>query len=309
MASDDFLKKTAFFLAAALLCTLSLNARAAGFTQWQSGGLTVGVWYPATAQKPMTLADYYSDRGAFETFMSGAGVSAETIRAYMNTPMRAQRDARKPNVRLPLILIGQGNGHSFADQAVLCEFLADHGYLVATTPSPMLETPITSEDDIGKFAELQASQLARAVDVVAKRFRVDTNRLGFVGHSFGPRAGLLLAMNDPRVKALVSLDGGIGTALGADSMKRTASYKPGRVPPLLHVYQGTPDFTFLRAAGPESLHTERIEGLQHVHFSTLGYAAASLPELARITRGGDDMSATLQAIADRTLRFLDRHVR
>jgi len=284
-------------------------AMAVGFAQWQEDGLSIGVWYPAvSSETTMVLGDYLEDRAGMEQFMSGAGASRATIDAYPNAPAHAQRDAKPEPIRAPLVLVAQGNQQSFFDQAVLCEYLASHGFIVATIPSPMIATPMQSEEEIGKFAELQASELMRVIDLVAKRHRVDTKRIGVVGHSFGARAGLLLAMQDPRVKALVSLDGGIGTPLGAESMKRTRWYRPGHVPPLLHMFQGTPDMTFLRGVGAESLHTDQIRGLQHIHFATLGYGAAANPELAKLTRGGENMDRQLAYVAERTRTFLVRRL-
>ena len=293
---------------AILLAPLTLGPHPAGFSEWREDGLAVSVWYPARGvERPMTFGDYVRDRAGLEKFMSGAGVGAETIRAYLAAPMSAGRDARRLPGRFPLVLVAQGNGQEAADQAVLCEYLASHGFIVATTPSPMLETPMTSEAEVGKFAELQASQLGRAIAIVARRFRVDERAIGIVGHSFGARAALLLAMNDRRIGALVSLDGGIGTAVGLNEMRNAPSFKRGTAPPVLHLYASEPDLTLLREASPQSLHTERIGALRHIHFTTLGFAAAALPELRQLTRGGEEMADSLRHVAERTARFLRMH--
>ena len=288
---------------------------AVGFRQLEREDLTVHVWYPARSSgRAMTFADYLEDRAGFETFLTGAGLGAETINTYLGAVMLATRNAPRAQRRFPLVLVGQGNEQSAADQAVLCEFLAAHGYVVAATPSPMRRTPMTSADEIGQFAELQAAELARAIPIVVDELHADASRIGVVGHSFGARAVLLLAMRDERVRAIVSLDGGIGTALGAESMKSAPSYKAGLAPPLLHLYEANDafmqlDFSFLRGVGAASLHTERIDGLHHVHFSTLGFAAAALPELAALTGGGPGLAKEVVYLAVRTLRFLDLHLR
>ena len=50
----------------------------------------------------------------------------------------------------------------------------------------------------------------RALDLLASRADVDPARIGCIGHSLGAKEALFLAAFDPRVKAAVSSDGGIG---------------------------------------------------------------------------------------------------
>lgn len=51
-----------------------------------------------------------------------------------------------------------------------------------------------------------------AVDLLASLPEVDASRIGAVGHSLGAKEVLYLAAFDPRIKASVSSEGGIGTA-------------------------------------------------------------------------------------------------
>ena len=67
-----------------------------------------------------------------------------------------------------------------------------------------------------------------------------SDRIGVVAHSFGARGALLLSMRDPRVAALVSLDGGIGTATGRASFEVLPSYHAGAATaPILHSTSGS----------------------------------------------------------------------
>ncbi len=50
----------------------------------------------------------------------------------------------------------------------------------------------------------------RAVDILASRTDVDPHRLGAIGHSLGGKEVLYLAAFDPRIRASVSSEGGIG---------------------------------------------------------------------------------------------------
>jgi predicted dienelactone hydrolase len=59
---------------------------------------------------------------------------------WLDAPMLAARDAPPGGGRFPLVLLEQGNGQTLRDQAPLAEYLASHGYVVATSPSPTLIT-------------------------------------------------------------------------------------------------------------------------------------------------------------------------
>ena len=52
-----------------------------------------------------------------------------------------------------------------------------------------------------------------ALDVLAARPDVDPDRIGCIGHSLGAKEALYLAAFDPRVTAVVSSEGGVGTAM------------------------------------------------------------------------------------------------
>jgi dienelactone hydrolase len=53
----------------------------------------------------------------------------------------------------------------------------------------------------------------RALDSLAARPDVDRNRIGCIGHSLGAKEALYLAAFDPRITAVVSSEGGIGTKM------------------------------------------------------------------------------------------------
>jgi dienelactone hydrolase len=215
----------------------------------------------------------------------------------------------------PLILVAHGNGQNAIDQVVLCEFLASHGYVVAATPSPMLRTPLEREDQVGELAEIQATELARAASRVAAVLSVDTTRIGVIGHSFGARAALLLAMRDSSIRAVVSLDGGIGTATAQEAFRLAPSFREdARLPPVLHFYETLdpfmkPDFTLLERLDTRGLTLEPTRGMHHTHFTTYGFAAALFPDIARVTQATGETDRGVVAMAKKTRAFLDRELR
>jgi dienelactone hydrolase len=233
----------------------------------------------------------------------------------LDSPMAATKGAAALTGRFPVVLIAQGNAQAAPDQAVLSEYLASYGYIVVTTPSPMVETPMTSEDQVGVLAERQAHELDAALAAAgALRVGADVTRAGVVGHSFGARAALLLAMRNPRIRAVVSLDGGIGTATARGSFRAAPSFDARKATaPILHFYERldqfmTPDFTLLNSlAAPKMI--EEVVDMHHIHFTTLGFLALRAPELATLTGAGPRIGDSLTRLARGTLEFVETHLR
>jgi dienelactone hydrolase len=296
--------------------------------------LQIAVWYPSRALPagpPMTYRDYFAltvsqgdlhapsagevDKAAagFVAFLSRQGIPEATGWRWMAAPMLARRDAPALEGKFPLVLVAQGNGEGAPDQAVLCEYLASHGFLVATTPSPMAITgPMKSEAEIGARAQEQARDLQFLARAAAKWSNVRPDGLAVIGYSFGARGALLFAMREHGTRAFVSLDGGIGTALGRSQMEQSPLFDTAGVKaPVLHAYEEEdafmkPDFTLLREVAHGGLELLPTSGMHHVHFSTIGFAAAAFPEVAKSTHAGEGLPESLVRVFRAALALLDR---
>ena len=169
-----------------------------------------------------------------------------------------------------------------------------------------------SAAEIPLFAEEQASDLAEAVSVVSQMRQVKLGRIVVIGYSFGARAALRLAMRDPKITGIVSIDGGIGTASGAASIENLPSRPLKRLPAILHFYGDVDpfmqaDFAFLDAVPSRSLRKELAHGMRHAHFTSIGYGAVMIPEIAQVTKAPADVGATLRRVASQTLNFVRQH--
>jgi dienelactone hydrolase len=292
----------------------------------------VSVWYPAAdgaagpaltyrdyvlvAARERTLAPLAADGEkqaleGYRSFLGRNGVPAAGIDDWLGTPMRARADAPSALGRFPIVLIAQGMGGAVQDQAALGESLASHGYVVATTPSPVrLGAKMESESDVPAMADEQARDLEVALAVIAPRAVADPGRTAVIGYSFGARPALLLAGRHPDCRALVSLDGGIGSAdakgwLGPRALDRGALRTP-----ILHVYEEEdetmrPDFDLLAALVHAPRTLARVDGLRHLDFITFGLASATLPSMGN---ADPRRAAALRAVFALTRGFLDAHL-
>lgn len=251
---------------------------------------------------------------ALTKFLRGAGIHDSTIARLLSTPMRATLNPVPRRESFPVVLVAQGNAQDAADQAPLCEFIASFGFVVVTTPSPMIRTPLASENEIGSVADQQGSELRAAIDRIPRDIHVNKGRIGVVGHSFGARAALLLAMRDSAIRAIVSLDGGIGTSTAIPQMNAAPSFRAGApLPPLLHFYEKldafmTPDFSFIRSLRFRSIDTVETRGMHHTHFTVYGAAAGALPEIASLTHADSSTSGSVAAMYERVVGFLEKNL-
>jgi dienelactone hydrolase len=293
--------------------------------------LDIGIWYPAETPgtSHLTYRDYFlltpppqdsiapqdaaqRELAAFTAFLASHGADSSAITRWLDTPMLATSDARPVAVPFPIVLVAQGNEQTLHDQAPLCEYLASHGFAVASAPSPMrISGPLTDQALSGARAQEQAVDLATVLSIVARRPDADSARVGVVGHSFGARAALLLTMRDRRVGALVSLDGGIGTASGRTSLEQATWFTAAEArAPILHLYERrdpfmAPDFGLIRSLGWSNRWLIEVAAMHHHHFSSLGAVAATEPALAPALGGSDSTAAAVAAVAETTLGFLE----
>jgi dienelactone hydrolase len=292
----------------------------------------VSVWFPAArtstgpvlryrdyvvaSSRERTLAatsaeDDQAALGRYRAFLAGNGVSAAGIEEWLEAPMRAREGAPAASGRFEVVLVAQGMGGAVHDQSALGEALASHGYVVVTTPSPVrLGAKMESEADVPVMAREQERDLETALSVVAPLPMADARRVGVVGYSFGARPALLLAGRCPAVRALVSLDGGIGSAAAKGWLSPRALDRAALRTPILHVYEeadedARPDFALLASLVRAPRTIARVHGLRHLDFITFGLASATLGALG----GPDDRRAgSLEAVFALTRGFIQAHV-
>lgn len=293
--------------------------------------LQISAWYPADrGGSPMAYRDYMllnltearadepaaADRTKAlddaKAFLTGAGISPAAVEMLVSAPMYARRDAPGLVKKFPLIFVVQGNGQGASGQAILAEYLASHGYVVATIPSiTRLTGQMTSVEEIVPKAEAEMADIERAVNAIKGAPNVIGEPIALVAHSFGARSAMLYAMHHPTI-AFVSLEGGIGTGTGQTAMLASTVLKlTAPMPPILHFYELNddrivPDFRMLKSLRTPDLQLERRNSMQHVHFSSDGFAAALLPEMAKVTQAGPDLKSDLTSVMQQTLAFLDK---
>ncbi|MFJ5924318.1 alpha/beta hydrolase family protein [Kitasatospora sp. NPDC092948] len=206
--------------------------------------VVVQLWCPARNSSANTLAARYLGRTPQEArtvsdaLARGAGLPAFLLGGAAQARTHAHADApvADGDERFPVVLFSPGSGGSRSQNTAWAEELATHGYVVAALDHPydsaavvlddgrVIRTATTSTGDRDADERLAADWTAvRAADLrfVLTRLddldrgttpdpltgRLDTHRTAATGHSMGGAAALQAARQDPRIGAVIDLDG------------------------------------------------------------------------------------------------------
>ena len=136
------------------------------------------------------------------------GLNNESLKQLISkTTASVQNAAPQPGL-FPLIVFGQGLYYeSPLTHLVLCEYLASHGYVVATCPLMGTHYRLVNLNVVD--LETQIRDMEFAISRARALPFVHPHRLGVIGYDMGGMAGMTLSMRNPEVDAFVSLDAGI----------------------------------------------------------------------------------------------------
>jgi pimeloyl-ACP methyl ester carboxylesterase len=137
----------------------------------------------------------------------------------------------------PLILLAPGRNGSPLSELIIMEYLASYGFVVAAIPSQGSRTPqVTGEPE---DLENQVQDMEHVMTVLDNFEFSNQQRVGAIGYSMGGAAVTLLEMRNPKVEALVTLDGSEASQQRWASLRGVASYDPATMEaPRLRIYGG-----------------------------------------------------------------------
>ena len=299
---------------------------------FQGGGenyreVSVTVWYPTTNLADSPRADYLApeiaQRLAEDLLDNDVSVFDVKTHAHLGPPVAKGRHS--------VVLFSPGFGYPSAMYSSLVEDMASHGYVVVTVDHPYVSGPMrrldgswaTTEgldpeliftsshvvvDDLRFVLDWLAAQNADANHPLGGR--LDMQRVGTYGHSYGGSAALQLARSDARVLASVSLDSSVfGDISGSWDIPflllRAQAPQDGSRDPTIDALWSV--------RGPAA---ERMElaGMEHNSFTDtkylLGLRKAVPPELAvQLDIGHGDANKEMANVRQLARDFLGRYLR
>jgi tetratricopeptide (TPR) repeat protein len=221
----------------------------------------VSVWYPALdGGAAMALSDYAAELAREIDFRPLSPARRSVARAkvlsdlldwggdaarlgpaldsLLALPADARRNAPRARGRFPLVVYPAYR--SPFSQSILSEHLASHGFVVAATSTK--GTFETELDVAVSGIESMTQDLAFVIGAMRTQPGVDASRVGLVGSGISATSCFALAMRNPAVAALVSLDGGITTASEERMLRATPFYDLASISaPLLAIWAPHPD--------------------------------------------------------------------
>lgn len=283
--------------------------------RWLAGyrPVRLSIWYPAAAGgRPMTFGEYVAaderhadDLTRLVRMLVSESVTDSTIAALRREPVRANRDVPPAAGRFPVVLLGGGLDSRAYYHDALAEALASQGFVAVSVASEdtALATPLSFDTTA---VTVLLHDLRIVLQAMNEHPAADVSRVGLVAWSLSGVAMALLAAEDPAVKALISLDSGLGYAYGAQLLAQMdLTNHPTRVP-ILHIEARAPArVAVARDDGlcrPSTTVTcLRSDVLRHAQMTSLA---------SRLTIGPDHVQVqhAYRAMVEASRAFLTHHV-
>jgi pimeloyl-ACP methyl ester carboxylesterase len=200
------------------------------------------MWYPSVAATTATPAEYLPAPWR-KALAENSGVLMGQLLtrdlALVRTHSTLDPDVSPEQRSYPVVILRAGGGALTTDFTTLAEDLASHGYIVVGFDAPyrtfvvvLLDNRVVIRPPANDPENLSADQANRLINRLLPMWtsdtafvvsqleqlnaadpsgkltgRLDMQRLGMFGHSFGGATALQFCHNDPRCKAGIDIDG------------------------------------------------------------------------------------------------------
>jgi pimeloyl-ACP methyl ester carboxylesterase len=288
------------------------------------------IWYPSlkSADEPMTVGGYTQLANTeihFNAPDEQENRWLSLLKMYRDIPLWAVREAKPAKGRYPVLIYAPSDSSVSWENADLCEYLASHGYVVLASPSTGASTRDMTDDLDGINA--QARDISFLITCARSLPDTDLSEVAVVSWSWGGISSLFAAARDPRIDALVAMDGSMRYYPGL--VKRTGDVHPERMTiPLLFFSRGDLSLESLAnddappedKVGPNVLNawihgdllTVNMLGMAHPEFSSMFQRRESAQRFAEnqvADYGREDANTSYAWVALYTLNFLDAYLK
>jgi tetratricopeptide (TPR) repeat protein len=181
----------------------------------------------------------------------------------LGTDMKAVKNADPAGGRFPLLVYHSDFNNGIAENAVLCEYLASHGFVVALTHS--FGAAAVGSEPSAAGLETMVGDMEFVIGALRDLGFIDTDKLGVFGYRAGGLAALLLQMRNYNVDAVVGLEAVVTDPEWADVVTGNPYYDIARMTaPLLDIH----------AAGGEDENDIPLETFKYAPRYSLEFAEA-----------------------------------
>ena len=204
--------------------------------------IQLNVWFPASSEpvgRQMTVGTYIDQTVPGVAFAPLNSIMRQRIQenlensvppaeltALRATPMNAWVGTREATGRFPVVLYFGGLNADVNSNFVLAEFLASHGYVVASISLIGPTDQQTSQSRAPSDLDASVRDMEFALGILGAETSADCTRLSVMGHSLGGVEATMLAMRNGNVSAVVGLDGTYGFKGSARVLTGSYGYDP-----------------------------------------------------------------------------------
>jgi hypothetical protein len=277
--------------------------------------------------EPMTVGDY-AQLADTEIRFDAPDEKENRWRSLLKTsfdiPLWAVLDAKPAKGHYPILIYAPSDSSVSWENADLCEYLASHGYVVLASPSMGVLTREMT-DDLGGI-NAQARDISFLITYGISLPDADLSEAAVVSWSWGGISSLFAAARDPRIDALVEMDGSMRYYPGL--VKRAADVHPGQMTiPLLCFTRNVSledlendDVPPADKDGPNVLNawihgdllTVNMLGMAHPEFGSMFQRRENAERFAEnqiADYGREDANTSYTWVALYTLNFLDAYLK
>ncbi len=235
--------------------------------------IQISIWYPANAgpsDKRMTFAGYV-DQSAPARFAQLNGIMKQRSRddaasavprselsALQSLQMNAYRNAQPAAGRFPVVLYFGGLSAPINSNAIMAEYLASHGYIVASISLIGPSDEETFQSRTSNDFEATVRDMEFVWSVLQDEPNVDRAHLAVMGHSVGAIEAVILGMRNANVSAVIGLDGTYGFEGLSSALTNSYAYDPGKMRAAFLDLRRARD-----AQGNEPLDLSAVESFHH----------------------------------------------
>ena len=196
----------------------------------------------------------------------------------LEAPTRAYLNAPPARGSFPVVIYGPSFSAPSFENSELVEYLASHGYIVVASPCMGWHQRAMTGDPLG--VEAQVRDMEFLLDFARTLPGADTTQVAAMGFSWGGLSDVVLQLRDPRVRAVVSLDGWVRynwrlfrTASSADLARMDVPFLFLQQKPLprdtLLKYRMDSTFTLFDSLAYADAFVVHFDTLRHGHFAAL----------------------------------------
>jgi dienelactone hydrolase len=239
--------------------------------------LLVHLWYPATGTDKTARMPYKSylilekkrenlNEDNPEILMGRLDV---TIDEVLSASTASISNAQPAKGKFPLIIYAPSFGKSSIQNNIASEYLASHGYIVASVASAGENSATMTSDEKGILA--QVLDIEYLVDQLKTYEGINFASIGSFGFSWGGLANIIHQMRNDYVKAVASWDGSIEHQ-GYEIVKNMKDFKPEKlkVPFVFFSNKNVDrtDFPFYKSVSFNKKYLYRLKQLEHPEFTS-----------------------------------------